>query len=474
MKTKNIIISALISLTFIAIVAISAPYIKRDEYQTSIYVFGRPSPQPPNLHQSNHVTIGPIGFTANQVCGYNDWSSAVIHLPKKLMSKEFWTGQLDHLKEQALQVALNLTGAIPSMLACNMSPTFCNVLNHNELLAQWEFSHSFNQCEILQNLEDATVVNETLKNCIKSLRVSKGLDASEAREYCLDKKANITKMTLPDNFFNINKLWSAICPNENNDLTTSLISDTPRRVVERYRSTCSWSKEIFKGFTVGAGGRLTHKSTFGITVDSQKHIFAKKIEEDAHSIVKTIHSKYKGSTKTPAQILASEEIQEHFKADSSKFYMRLSPDGSTSVPLVTPQNLFQLMLLVQNDPDAEYGNELSVYKQALNRVSEAASYVHTLDNLSVLLTKTQEQCTSNHDLQNEIAKQNCTALLDQLKTQMQILSQRRQIDESYYKTQAEVSQLVNAELARQRAILEPKPKELPKPLDSAGNLLNSY
>lgn len=52
--------------------------------------FGFPADQPPPPGSVINLADFDVGYTAQQVCGYTDWSTLQLRLPKKLLSKDYW------------------------------------------------------------------------------------------------------------------------------------------------------------------------------------------------------------------------------------------------------------------------------------------------------------------------------------------------------------------------------------------------
>ena len=281
----------------------------------------------------------------------------------------------------------------------------------------------------------------------------------------MDLTSNPNNESWNEPIFKIDTLWASICPNQTTyNSYTSVRRGGGGHTYKRVEKTCSWAKEIFRGFSVTSAGRLTHGSTFGVTIDSKLKDITKKSESQINSVVQVLLEKYRQG-KDPNSILNSADVTRHFNGTQNEtpYFMRASLDGTAPIPLITAGHMYQLMQLITRDSvDQEYADASSAYAQALSRVSQAASYVHTIDHLSALLTKTLEKCGSDPDLKSAVAQKNCQTFTHQLEAQLKILAERRQAEESYYRTQDEVNQFVQAELLRRRDVVEPKYAPLPK------------
>mgnify|MGYP003332480391 FL=1 len=100
---------------------------------TVIAPFGLSSGQPPRT-STVQIVDAQIGFKAAQVCGYTDWTTAQVHLPMQLLSKKYWEDVGQKLGQKAREVVYQISGALPSMIACNISPQFCSVYNQAEFM----------------------------------------------------------------------------------------------------------------------------------------------------------------------------------------------------------------------------------------------------------------------------------------------------------------------------------------------------
>lgn len=447
------------------------PYVTDDGIERTLYVFGAPKSQPPS--PSSVVSVGPfeLGIAAQQVCGYTDWSTAAIRLPKKLLNKDYWAGKIGQMRDQAIQAAMDLTGALPSMLACNASPTFCSVINHAELLSQYEFKFTVDTCRILEGLENATVINEGLRNCIKlQMQTGAASSPSEAREFCMGQNQKTATETNSKDFFSPQKFFNAICPEveqAQSPYYKSAMGSGGRRYT-RTKRTCRFARELIPGFTVNGSARFVTGGTFGVTIEQQITEYADKTASDVNEVVKAMASLYWGSAKRPNDVISDNTLRSKWSSsswgDTPPMYMRATSDGSEPQFLVPPEQMFQLMQLVDRKKGVEgdYANRSSPYRQALDRVSRSAAYVHSVDGVSDLLTRSLEKCASANELQGAVAQENCRYVGDQLKTQLQILAQRREAESEFLRTQAEVSTFVSTELSRRQKDVRPVAPTLPK------------
>lgn len=92
-----------IVILFLFVSSLGAARVVGNYYgQTIIQPFGYMAPRPPATTRTVAIDDIKFGFSAQQVCGYTDWSTATIHLPKQLLSKEYWSKIGNNLKQQAV------------------------------------------------------------------------------------------------------------------------------------------------------------------------------------------------------------------------------------------------------------------------------------------------------------------------------------------------------------------------------------
>ena len=92
--------------------------------QTLIRPFGYISPRPPaGAYQVDLGNIK-IQFNARQVCGYTDWSTAVIGLPKQILSGKYWASVGENIKSKAISSILAISGALPRCLRARRAQRF--------------------------------------------------------------------------------------------------------------------------------------------------------------------------------------------------------------------------------------------------------------------------------------------------------------------------------------------------------------
>lgn len=451
------------------------PVSTTDGSNTVYYPFGITTSQPPD--PTNVITIkAGIGVTAKQVCGYTDWSSAALVLPTQLLSADYWSNVSSQLQSQAIQLVTNLSGALPQMLACNVSPTFCHVLNVAQEMAQQEFQFTANTCKMLDNVSDALPKNTALASCIQNVLANKThqiSDPGQAREYCIvsngntgdynAKIANVSSNAGTNVYgYNSKKVLNSICPEtSSSSYYTSGLSPNYNSGVNSYSQitdTCSFAGQLFPGFDVSYTGRVTQAGTFQTTVNSLVEKNQKQMSDDILVVVNQMYSSYRKG-KAPNQVItdASSNWSQSTMAANKRapLYMRATSDGSNPQFLIPPQQMYQLAQLV--DPtinggssspasivQANYKNPSSPFKQALDRVVGTSSYISVLDSMNDLRSRVVDACSSSSDLQGEAAQANCQMMQAKLSAQMQYLQSRIEAEQSVIAMQKDMNNYVQS------------------------------
>ena len=158
---------------------------------------------------------------------------------------------------------MSLSGALPSMLACNVSPTFCHVFNQAELMSAFEGQLTFNTCQMLDGVANVSMTQaESLRNCVSSHMGGERITASEAREMCLtnpnradlaksEKISRTSSQGDPDASFSMTNFVKAIFPDavsQPGGATYSLGSGTYRYA--RLHQSKMLMTELFPGVEV--------------------------------------------------------------------------------------------------------------------------------------------------------------------------------------------------------------------------------
>lgn len=434
--TLGIIINSLNA--FSAKIDILPHWQSREDYgSTVIAPFGYSTRQPPSS-RTVKIIDARLGFKAQQVCGYTDWTTTQIHLPKQLLSKKYWENVGTQVMKQAQEAVMEISGALPSMLACNVSPTFCNVFNQAEMMASFESDLTFNTCKMLDGIGNAAAFpNEQLANCIKS-NTSAGKTASEAREICITGgKSNPTKdeklsnSSKGDNSkFTIDRFLDSLFPTSVTDGRRTYSLTSGAHSYSRRVRTRSLFKELFPGIEIQSNATIVNGGTFQLGIDRLKDNDTSLTKDFIFSATRAIYTEIsKGYSHSEALRRVEKMWSDKEKWRTSKEpspIHRPSFDDSEPGFIITPNQLVLLTPLIDKENPDRQTETMSL---ALDRLASSASYVRLSDQLSDILRITSEKCNTAPELQTEIAQRNCRNTISQTRDMFQVLAEKRNAEE---------------------------------------------
>ena len=445
--------------------------IKRTSSETQVYVFGIPGTQPPTRDSVKTIRVD-FGATSKQVCGYTDWSTTIATLPNKILSGKYWEGIATDVLKEVEDTAMAIAGALPSMLACNVSPTFCSVMNNAKLLSQFEFGYTVKACDVLEGLGDHLIFDEKLKSCMEKSSNDSSKQPGQRREKCIKELAGDSSDKKFE-MFKYDEFLNTICPGSVIGVNKSDFFYGNRKIYSRHERTCKFLQEIFPGVEIFASNRTIREGTFQGTVEEVfRNILAETVDSVV-SAVKEINDERSTSAKRPHEIIGkfAEKWEKENKVKDTnpdekthqKGFMRSSNDNFNGDFLIPPEQIFQFSLLLNDreDPSAAYKKRGSAFRVAVDRAARSASHIKMLDNLGDSLNVVQTGCLGNSKLQNPMAKENCQYLTGHLQSEISLLNTRIQTERELIRSQEEITKLVSEELSRR----ERKPLKQNAPLD---------
>ncbi len=431
---------------------------------------------------SHPVTIldHSISFSAQQVCGYTDWTTAVIKLPKELLSIKYWEKIGKNLEREAVNSVLAVTGALPSMLACNVSPTWCALMNRAEALAQANLKFNFDSCQILEGLNDATKKQfSSLKSCVQK-QTSDGKASNTAQDSCMlnDQTSNLSKEEKAQNAsaqsgasYDQNELYKQSCkdihyPRYSSSTQAYSISEL----------SCNWLKNFLPGVSMTASGTLRHGGTFSSSAAEKQYedtldqtgIFLVDMVIRMHAI-RFGKGPYSSAGPLPRHLVIQHkdvwsalgvkdngklkgicypEDGENCKTDIKQLppVYRFSLVGGMPTLLVHPATLYEIVEIIPHgsDPRVEFEKKDSSISLILEHLIQAVAYAKTQDIVRDAYTRTVDACKKEPSLQSVGAQADCDAKLSKLAAEKESLRLRNETDRNH--TQAQMQ--FYSELAR--------------------------
>lgn len=420
--------------------------------------FGFKTRQPPSGSSIRLLDVK-LGLTAQQVCGYTDWTTTQLHLPKQLLSKQYWKNVGDRVYRQAQQAVMDLSGALPSMLACNVSPTFCHVFNQSELMAAFETDLTFDTCQMLDGIGNATApANSQLRRCIQHM-TSQGRSASEAREVCIngqnrngseppskeDKLKNSSDLADATSEFDMSRFINSLFPTSVNTRNGAYYMNSGGHLYSRKYKTKELMTTLFPGITVRNSATIVNGGTFQPNVDVE---YAKMTIQTRDFIIQTVREMQKWSSQgySPLEVVNKSKHlwtnKKQWEKDKEPSPLhRPTNDGSEPSFIITPNQLLLLVPLADSS-----GTEL--LDLSADRLASSATFVKLTDRFSDILTLALDKCKKDPEVQSAIAQRNCDLIIEAAKANLQALSYKREAEESAIKTHQLIAQMVAEEQKR--------------------------
>lgn len=446
-----------------------AAVISTNDGNTLIRPFGYIAPRPPATARTVDIDFDIFDFSAQQVCGYTDWSSAVVKLPKQILSADYWKRIGKNLGQQAVNSVLAISGALPSMLACNASPTFCSILNQAEALAQANLKFTFDSCQMLEELNDATKSQfQSFRGCVKK-QVGDGDDSSIALEKCTigddepkskDKINNSTKV-VEDNYKS-ETLNKKICQDVRHHGYSS-----SNKVYTVSETVCNWSESIGGiSFSASAkfrqGGtfaespgeklyetRLKTTTTFTIELLDLMHdirfgkgSYSNEGPMPRHKVVNHPDVLKKINMHPNGKIIGVcyDDDDKNCKpkvSDLPPIY-RLSTTGSPPALMITPASLYELVDIIpaRTSPGMEYkSSAISQMAFAIEPLIQSTSYSHAQEVNQEAISRHVEAC-GEADMKSVSAQEDCSFRISKLKQSMENLEKRYDSDRKHMAAQS--------------------------------------
>lgn len=451
----------LVLISIILVSDLSSAVEYRDNGQNVVIApFGIPSRQPPAPGRVVRIPETRLSISAQQVCGYTDFTTLQIDLPKKLLSKQYWQNVGNALVNQAKQTVLDLSHALPSMLACNVSPTFCHVINQAEMMAGFEGELNMETCKIVDGLANRTIMNDDLRQCMGSWKDYKGLTASEAREKCLtngvkgarnpNDKAGAIKEAREEaeanghksERFDMNKFLDELFPESVKTVNGTHHFNSGGHRYSRRERVLPLSKQLFPGIEVKGSAVVRNGGTFQPTIEKDLKKETKEIQDEIYVILKEMKKWQDKGFNGPDVMNKSRHIwgdKEKWKRNKkpSPIY-RETIDGSEPSLLVQPEQIYSLLPLASEKID---GNQY--LSQVIARISQSTAYLKSQDKLYDILSRSMNNC-QKPKYQNPVGQENCEKIIAGTRTSMQILEHKMVAEERVRKVQDEISQIVRA------------------------------
>ena len=130
------------------------------------------------------------------------------------------------------------------------------------------------------------------------------------------------------------------------------------------------------------------------------------------------------------------------KGEPSPLYRSRSDGGEPSI-LLTPEQLVMLLSLAKpGELDPEKALDTPEMKQVVDRLSESVSHVQVNDLLAEIYSRTLDRCRRDPAYQGAVAQENCKAILERTKGEIEILAYKRDAERQARTVQIETGAIV--------------------------------
>lgn len=460
--------------------------IKADDY---IFApFGMKARQPPTNGAIRLLDIQ-MGIEAKQVCGYTDWTTAQLKLPKQLLSKTYWKNIGKNLEKQAIESVMEISGALPTMIACNMSATFCNVLQHSEAMAAAEIDLTWNTCNALEGVNNTVRYGDVaLASCI-SKKTSEGKTSSEARESCINgggqsatsdptKADKIANSTTEGGSFDIDKFLNSLFPKKTH--TQSGI-DTTGKQYTRIGREQEMAYELFPGIRLQGTAVVSRGGSFTPPIETFQDKNQNETKVYIINKVRQLNDRYIRKGMSASQALdqcVEDNLCEWSKncknGNGSCFWdfeaivknnkqlppIALESSDPTTLPtfIVTPDQLISLTSLLNSHNETIGNTKLDA---VADRLSSTISYFKANNTLIGLQRKLTDGC-SRPDAENLLNQEFCKKSHQRIKNELDYLRDKQNTEENALRNQQLVAEIVNQTQSNNLIDVSPASSGTPK------------
>ncbi|MCB9228968.1 MAG: hypothetical protein H6618_05095 [Deltaproteobacteria bacterium] len=429
---------------FFATEALAGAAIYHRPADRVIAPFGQDSGQPPSAATMQLVDVR-VDFNASQVCGYTDWTTVQVHMPPKILSKDYWKNVGEPVRKKAKDVSVQISGALPSMIACNISPQFCSVYSQAELLAASEASLTMKSCKIFDGISDQSRLHhEPMKRCVaEKMNKSEFPYAGQAIAACNSGKApdeiskkkrseNISDLIENNHHFSMKDLIAKIFPDEVKGAAESRSLNASKRRYSRYFQARSFAEQLFPGISVSKTHKVMQGGAFPDSPEFRQKKEKHEIREAVIQIVKAM-MEYKKKGLSDRQILEKSEPlwkdrQAWERHGQPSLIYRPAKDDEEPGFLIAPSQILMLLPLADMNHDGSFSVSEEM-EHIIDQLASDASYIRQIDKLRDIYMGAEQRCMTDPELHSAVAQKNCELLMTRAKTSIDMLMIKQESEE---------------------------------------------
>ena len=412
--------------TFIKILAIwlviNNTLASQDEFFQFGAVRSKPTLDDFTLVQSS------VQISASTVCGYTDWTTASIRLPKHLITKEYYKALGKRGLRMAKNSLSNLSGALPGMIACNVSPTYCSLWRHNQFLALAEIRLMKNDCQMFEKIENETMLqSKPLSRCIKETMEKEQIRDGEARERCL-------------NMFSDNPEKVPSKDEVNNGLAGFKDKGNQTEILENAINSNGYlnrrfTKAIIPGLSVQARAIVNSRRSGRWVIDDE---LFNRTEENKKGLIQLVNriSRERKNGKARSEIITSlnKELQERKAKDSP---IHEEKPGGVKRRIIPIELAYRISEMVPGDTSS-IGQ---VADMMIEKIAKDKALYSILGELTEIKGEAEMACRVDPEVQKKELQLMCDATTRNAQTQIDYLLMKRDIEDQLAKNQFEIYQM---------------------------------
>lgn len=397
------------------------------------------------------------GIETQQVCGYSDWTQAHLISPGKILSSQFFKPIGNKMVRSAKRSMAVLSGAIPGMLFCNASATFCQIFQHSQLIASAQYGYTKDDCKILEGLENnSNIQSEVLASCIKeTTTIRPDLDNSQAREMCLrndndagrvasksEKLRNASRGST-GNIIDTDKFLLAIFPKKARSQNSDISLGSGAYKFSRRTKSYSMAKELIPGLTVNGTFTTSRGGTFQPALEVQLSRETQDIEKNVYVSMKLMKKFVDSGNNARQSITKFRKLildKKRWSKDGRPAILRDEIGKIEPSFLISPNQIYQLLGFFEPGSKNEIDSSADSYIQTL---AKRTAMLKTQQVLSEIHFRAITSCTTNQELQGAQAQKYCNSLAKVTKANIEALKILRETDSDMLDLQKEMSFAIN-------------------------------
>ncbi|MFG1515919.1 hypothetical protein [Halobacteriovorax sp. ZH2_bin.1] len=390
-----------------------------------------------------------IGIETQQVCGYTDYTTMAIHLPKKIVSKQYWKGVGKRAVKAAKNTVYNIGGALPDIIMMNASPSFYAVMSQAQTMASYQAFINKEDCKLLEDVVNKTGLDKMpIAECMSKRRPGEtiaevqtrcqqnpdsDLSSDPSKEERIANVQRVAGRTDEDYEKFLEKVFDG---EETKVNKNTYFKYNNGRAFSRTNKAIEWSKDLAHGLSFKSSLLISGKGEVAKDSISSRVITEReKTEEDIVSVLNEASRLLsKGSSES--------DIRDHLyqkyysrgasRGDIGQSFIYPSDDGQGVTPLIEPELLITIAKMNKGSDDAFFKKEGTKQNEIVRRMATLKGYVDAEQNLLKIQAIAQKNCLIKQDLQGAQDQINCKNLIKVVELNRERIESEKRLSETLY------------------------------------------